>query len=442
MAKVRSPLADRNRTKSFTGAQVRAALEHQVELAASKRAKVVRHAGEFDARALAAVIKPPFSASPTGGWTIEMILAARDMQMAGRFGRARLLADVMNTNPAIFTARHVRLAPVQSLSVELTAARGPKGDKVADEAEALFGLHGVSVSSETLTTIRSHLTDHGVAFGAVSWSVRDDGSRTDPMLTAWPIEHVYWDEVRGCYMTQVRRFAIDAPTDVLGTTPFEPIVHGNGRWVVFAKSELLPHRDDAALLPAAMVWASHAFASRDWNKGSASHGNPKVIGELSDGTALTDAEGGLTAEAAAFLTLIQGVASQDQPVGIKPAGAKIEYLTNNSRAWEVWDRLIEVQERAAARIYLGTDGVLGAQGGAPGVDISALFGVATSKTQSDLACINRGLQTGLISPWCARNFGDDKLAPIRAYVFPDPDEARVLAGFIERHKAFLEAVEK
>lgn len=440
MARPRNPLSKRNRNATFTQDEVKRA----VALAASKRARVVRDRSEFDVGQLASLVRSPMVPAAAHSWSIEQIVAARDAQMSGRFRMPARLAESMGTDDAIFTARGVRLAPVQSLGVSLTAGKGPKGARVADEAEALFGLNGAAVSSETVTTLRTHLADHGVAFGAITWRPRADGSRWDPQLVAWPIEFVWWDTARGQYVTQVRRYDSEPdPSSPLWTpqpvgvgSPIEPIVHGDGRWVVFAKSELLPHRLDAALLPAAMVWARHAFAMRDWAKGSASHGNPKVIGELPENTALSDAEGGLTAEASSFLTMLQAVASQDSPIGIKPANSKIDYMVNSSGAWEVWVKLAETAERAAARIFLGTDGVLGAQGGAPGVDISALFGVATSKIQSDLACIERGIQSGLISPWCAVNWGDDKSAPLRSYVFPDPDEAATLANFAQRNAAF------
>lgn len=444
MGRPRNPLSDRNRNKTFTGEEVRRAIE---TLGASKRAKVVRERADFDSRELQAVLKSPFIPPAAYSWSLPDIVQARDQQIVGRFRLPARLAESMGTDDALFTARGVRLAPVQSLDVEILAGRGPKADKIADEASALFGLNGIAISSETVTTIRAHLADHGVAFAAVTWRGRGDGSRIDPQLVAWPIEFVWWHVIQGCYYTQVRHLDAeppDPPTGGLympsvatGFMPLEPIIHGNGRWIVFSKAELLPHRLDAALLPASLVWARHAFANRDWNKGSSAHGNPKVVGELPEGTPLADAEGALTAEAAAFLTLVSAVASQESPVGIRPSGSKIDYMTNPSRAWEVWKELAEASERAAARIYLGTDGVLGAQGGAPGVDISQLFGVATSKIQSDLACIAKGLQTGLISPWCAMNFGDDVAAPTRSYVFPDADEMRVREDFGKRNGAFL-----
>lgn len=445
MPRPRNPLSYRNRNAKFTGAEVARIVE---KLAASKRAKVVRERGDFDTRELESILKPPYKNAGGGSWSIEEIVAARNQQMAGRFRLAARLAESMGTDDALFVARGVRLAPVQSLGVEIVPSKSGRGKKIADEAEALFGLNGIAVSNETMTTIRQHLVDHGIAFGYVpAWTPRADGSRIDPVLSAWPVEHVWWHELAGCYVTPVRHLECDPepmPGQMIGpygtTQMLEPIVHGNGRWVVFAKAEILPHRLDAAVLPAGMVWARHAFGNRDWTKGSASHGNAKVVGELPPDTPLSDAAGNLTAEARAFLSLLQAIASQDAPVGIIPAGSKVDYITNNSRAWEVWKELTENAERAAARIYLGTDGVLGAQGGAPGVDLQALFGVATSKVQSDLRCIESALQSGLVNPWAAINFGDDELAPTRRYTFPDPDEAAVRDDFSKRNAAFLAAV--
>jgi hypothetical protein len=454
MPRRKDPFSIRNQTEKFTVQEVLKALEkrgHRVDLAASKRARIIRDKGEFDVNRLRAIVRPPITPPAAYSWSIADIVNARDHQMAGRFRLPARLAESFGTDDALFTARKVRLSPIQSLDVKLVAGRGPKADKIADEADALFGRTGVAVSHETLRTVRSHLADHGVAFAAISWNVRADGSRVDVVLNAWPIEWVWWHEMANCYVTQIQRFEHEVdptagnlfhPSQSVGGSTIEPILHGNGRWVVFSKSEILPHRLDAALLPASLVWARHAFANRDWAKGSAAHGNAKVVGELPEGTALSDEEGGLTAEAGAFLQLLSDVASQDSPVGIRPAGSKIDYLTNSSRAWEVWAQLVSGAERAAARIYLGNDGILGAQGGAPGVDIAQLMGVATGEVQTDLRCIEKALQTGLISPWCAVNWGDDKSAPTRSYVFPDLDYNQTKADFAARNSAFLDDMAK
>ena len=450
MARTKNPLSKRNLNAEFPVREVLAALEkkgRRVELAASKRARVVRERGEFDLQALASLVRPPRTPSGAYAWTLEAIMAARDDQMAGRFLRPARLAESFNTDDALFTARSVRLAPIQSLDVKIVAGRGPKADKAADEADALFGRKGIAFSRATENSIRACLIDHGIAFGAISVTPRADGSRWDPVLTAWPIEWVRWDPIANCYVTRVdpscapanendAEIAANDIGSVIGPWD-ERIIHGNGRWVIFTKSELLPHRSaDATLLAAALVWPCHAFANRDRRKGSASHGNAKIIGELPETVALTDENGDPTAEAAAFMSLLESIASQDSPFGIRPFGAKVDVLANPSGMWQVFSELAHDAEKAAARIYLGTDGVLGAQGGAPGVDVAALFGVHMTKIQSDMACINDALQTGLIEPWCAWNFGDSKQAPTRSYVFPDPDEDAERESFAKRNAAF------
>jgi hypothetical protein len=456
MARPRNPLSNRNRNESFTGEQIRRFLEgNPVTLAKSKRARVVRQGSEFDLRALQSMMRAPLTNSLAYSWSLEQIVAARNAQMQGQFHLAAMLAKSFNTDDALFTARSVRLAPVQSLGVKVVAGTGPKSEQIRDEGDALFGEKGIAFSRATENTLRCHIVDHGVAFGAISWSPRADGSRWDPVLNAWPMEHVKWDALAGCYVTRIDPTSAPemimerqpdgswarSTTSPMTTMGLEPIIHGNGRWVVFAKSELLPHCSaDATLLPAALVWPCHAFANRDWRKGSASHGNVKVVGELDENTALTDKDGNPTAEATAFMALLADLASQDMPYGIRPAKSKTDLLANPSNMWQVFAELAKESAKAAARIYLGSDGILGAQGGAPGVDITALFGVHMVKIQSDMQCIGDGLQSGLINVWAAINWGDDKQAPGRAYIFPDPDKSEVQKNFSEQNAAFLAAL--
>jgi hypothetical protein len=141
-----------------------------------------------------------------------------------------------------------------------------------------------------------------------------------------------------------------------------------------------------------------------------------------------------------LLDLLLALSSEDSPVGVMAAGMKLDFLTNSSKAWEVWERLMLNRERAAARIYLGTDGTLGATGGAPGVDITQLFGVATTRLQGDIQTITDGFQTGTIEPWTAINFGDSSLAPYRAYLLPDPDDQKTREDYAARQTKLQELI--
>lgn len=396
--------------------------------APSKRARKIRKADEFSAARLAREITPPKLAPSAYAWTLDDIRTARDNQIRGIFKRPADLAESMRTDDALFVARQNRLAPQRAIETKIIAAKGAGADKIANEADALFGPAGIGLTSETVTDIHGCLLDHNVAFGINIASPRADGSRVDYFHRAWPIRFVRWDPVERLFKTQ---------TEDGGE---EPIVHGDGRWVIYVKNELEPFKS-ATLMPAALVWARHAFAIRDWAKSSVAHGNTKVVGSLAEGVPLQKAEGVLSDEAAAFAALLRDFASSDAPVGIKPAGSTVEFVTNQSSAWQVFTELVRNAEKAAARIYLGTDGTLGSQGGAPGVDIQALFGVAATLVEGDLAALERGIKTGIIDPWCATNFGSSQMAPTRRYMLPDPDEDARFASIATRRQAFYADVQ-
>lgn len=390
---------------------------------------MVRKAEDFN---LARLVNPPKAPISTtlAVWTLSDIFAARDQQLQGRFRLPARLAEAMRTDDALAVAYEGRLDPQRCIAVDIVPAAGSRGKKVAVEADALFGASGIGIRPETLADINGCLANHGLAIGLVEAVPRDDGSRVDFFLKFWPIEHVRWDPYQRALLTLV---------DSGGE---EEIVHGDGRWVVFAKHEWEPWKQEAAILPAAAVWARHAYGNRDWAKGSVAHGNAKLIGELPENVPLQDGDGNLTPEAEAMITLLRDMATSDTPVGIRPAGAKTEFVTNSSSAWQVWEKLVDGAEKAAARIYLGTDGILGTRGGAPGVDIEALFGVAATKVEGDLLAIERGIYEGVIVPWCAVNFGDSSLAPTRKYRIPDRDSDAARESAHKRRLEYLDVIAK
>jgi hypothetical protein len=408
-------------------------------MARSKRASAVREAGEFDTRALRTPVAPPPTSCAIYSWSLESIYAARDAQMLGNFSMAASLAQYMRTDDAIAVPLENRLAPQECVRVQMVAAGAGKAESISNEAEALFGERGIGLSPQVVGDIHACLVDHEIAITHTTMVPRDDGSRWDVDVQLWPIEHVRWDEHRKQLFARV---GMSQQTGNLTTIFGEvPIVHGDGRWTVFSRRKHKPWRH-ASLLAACLVWARHAFAIRDWSKASVSHGNAKIVGEMREGVALQDDSGNLTPEASTFLDLLVTLHTSEAPVGIRPAGAKTEYITNGSTAWQIWNELVQNAERAAARIYLGTDGTLGSSGGAPGVDIKSLFGVAQTKVESDLHTIERGIFDGIIKPWCAINFGDSKLAPFRKYKLPDADADAVRASEATRRQAFYTDIEK
>lgn len=406
-------------------------------MAARRGTKPIRKDSEFNLALLASLLTAPIDSTlGVYTWDLPQIRAARDEQLRGRFQRPVQMAASMRTDDALFTAYENRLDPQRCIGVEIVPApsgRQSEAKRIAAEADVLYGPLGTAVTVDTLADINGDLANHGIAIGYNTPVVRDDGSRVDLLMYRWPLDAVQWDPLKRMLTTRVEMIPTGAPR---GSFFDVPIVHGDGRWVVFAKHECEPWRQEACILPAALIWARHAAGVRDWSKGSTSHGNAKVVGEMPEEMALTNADGTPTKEAVEMLALLRAIASQEQPVGIRPAGSKTEYLTNDSRAWQVWQELVTNAEKAAARVYLGTDGMLGSQGGAPGVDIATLFGVATTKVQGDLKCIERAIKTGVLDPWCAINFGDSSLAPTRRYMMPDADADADANAYAARSAAF------
>lgn len=344
------------------------------------------------------------------------------------------MAEVMRTDDALAVARENRLAPLRCIKVEMAKAKSsPQAERIAYEADALFGQKGVGLTSDSVSSIASYLVDHDLAFAQTIPVPRDDGMRIDLEIRSWPIEHVRWDAHDRCFKTRIDATS-EMPPDITAGSEV-PIVHGDGRWLIFQRYEVDPFKH-AALLSAAIVWARHAYAARDWARGSLAHGLVKALGTMPDGVPLQSADGTPTPEAAAMITLMGSFVDGDEVGGLKPFGSEVDFVNNGSTAWEVFAKLIENAEKAAARIYLGTDGVLGSSGGAPGVDIQALFGVASTKVQSDVDCISRGVQTA-IEIWTAMNFGDSTLAPTRKYLLPDPDADAARTSMQTRRTAFF-----
>ena len=417
--------------------------------AASKRAKLIRQEAEFDLGRLTEQLRMPRDGRTTiDSWSLEEIYAGRTEQMLGQFVRPARMAEQFRTDDALAVAYENRLAPQRSIPVKMKPVPGARGASIAGEADALYGANGIGIHAETIADIHGCLVNHGVAFGCNVATPREDGSRVDLEMKYWPIEYVRWDPVFRVFKARADPNTVqdgdipDAPYNEYGFVGgfWIPIVHGDGRWVIFKKHDIEPFRQEAALLPAAIVWARHAFSVRDWANASKAHGTAKVIGELPAGVPLQGPGGTLSAEATAMIELMKSIARGNAPVGIRPAGSKTEFVVNSSTAWQVFSELVLNAEKAAARIYLGTDGTLGSQGGAPGVDIAQLFGVAKMKVSGDLECLSRGINTGVIQPWCAINFGDSKLAPTRRYILPNTEKEESSTKYAERNQAFYKAL--
>lgn len=403
------------------GASVRAAAKAlgmsrgaAVYTLAKTRAQIVDRVRKAEDFAGSAPVREraPIRRQPDTLWSIEKIRAARDAQMRGDFALPVRLAEAMRTDDALYTAYHNRIAPQSAVATKLVACANARGEGVARKAQA-----SCIVPRGVLVGIAGTLANHGIAIGYIIREPSDDGTRVDLRLTEWPLEFVRWNPSTEQLETTVKHGGMRVP-----------IVHGDGYFVVFRKTEILPWTQEAALLPASMIWGAHAYALADWAGASKSHGLAKIVGELPSGVALQQklADGSvvLNDEAAAFLQMIQDVVSGEAQAAVRPAGSKLDVLANTSTMYQIFSELITDRKKAATFVYLGTDASLGAAGGAPGVDIATLFAVASTKLQGDFDAIEQALNTGFFPVWTAINCGDSRYSPRLEYLIPDPDASQ------------------
>lgn len=398
--------------------------------AKSKKAKVVRVSSDFD---LARMLREPRPTKRTTGlfaWDEDQIRQARAAQMDGAFAPARSLAKAVKTDGEILAALENRQAPSRGIPVEVKPANGTaRAARVRDEAEPLFKRNGIAISAATIGTLVEHLALHRVAIGYNVWTARDDGSRWDVVHHAFPLENVRWNRS----LLTFEAFTEDG---------IVPIVHGDGTWAIYTKEELEPWTN-GALVALALIWADAAFGKRDRAKSSVSHGNSKFIGTLPDGVALQvqndDNTVSLSPAALAFLDLLRSL-HEELPAGIAPAGGKVEMLSDTSTAWQIWDSIINSNGKSAARVLVGSDGTVTDSGGNY-IKSTMLFGVRNDIVEGDLESLTAGFDSGVIVPWTAINFGSSELAPSRAFLVPDADEAARRETAAANETAFWKSIE-
>lgn len=352
-------------------------------------------------------IAPPRRTQGPFSWNLEEIRKARDAQVRGQFASAVRLAEAFRSDDAMYVPYCARVSTQSALKLCWAPGKTPEELAATQRAAA-----GIKTPQHVRQSICGTLINHGIAIGYVLQTPSPDGSAVTFTLSEWPLEHVWYDSPRAMLRTRV-----------LGGTDPVDITHGDGRWIVFCKFGVTPWTQDACILPGAFVWAAHALGLSSWASAADSHGRPKVTGTLPENVKLGK-EGTLSPEAEALLNTLGRMMSGETDVGALPFGAKAEVLINESTAWQVFDKLTSNRERAAARIYLGTDAILGATGGAPGVDIASLFEVASTVLQNDVEALERGFREGLVIPWALMHGEDPDLITCLEYELPDPDKAR------------------
>jgi hypothetical protein len=164
----------------------------------------------------------PRRRQPDTLWSLEKIREARDAQMRGDFAQAVRLAEAMRTDDALYTAYLNRIAPQSAVAAKLVPYDAARGEAVARKAQA-----SCHVSRTVIAGIAGTLANHGIAIGHIIRETNDEGTRVDLRLTEWPLEFVKWNTSTEQLETTVKDGGMRVP-----------IVHGDGDWIVFRKTDI------------------------------------------------------------------------------------------------------------------------------------------------------------------------------------------------------------
>ena len=392
------------------------------------RAKL-RDASEFaSVQSKEASLVRPRQILTRAGWTLDQIRDARNAQMNGQFDLPAQLVTAFACDDALFAARQNRTAPIAAIPYALESAGGARGEVILKRAEKR-----VTIPRHVVKSIVGTVADHAVAVAINRWVPLEDGRGYCVTLEQWPIQHTRWHEPTRELQARIV------------TGEWVPIKHGDGLWTVFQQDDNLPWSRDAVVLPGSLVFMAHFDVIKSWAATARSHGMAKIIGEMPADTPIRDDlnEGQLTPEAENFLAILSDIVSGESAAAIRPAGSKTDFVVNTSSAWQVFLELANDRTKAAFRIYNGTDGALGAQGGAPGVDISALFAVATTKIQADLLMLESAIVTGVLQPWTALNSAEEDSAfcPRLKFAMPDPDRDAKVKESSAAYEGFFSTID-
>lgn len=363
-----------------------------------------------------------------GEWRMPRVLAVRNEQARGVFREPALLLRSAKTDPAVFAALLNRIAPQMCLEITVEpcadvpyAARARAARALADAKKQFVGDES-AISPAFRAEINETLAIHGVAFAQNVWLPRKDGTQVDVRLEVFPIEFVRWFEIapdggKGFYALVLQGVWI-------------PIVHGDGQWVVITTRELEPWTF-GAMMPLAALWADRAFAVNWRGQSARSHGDSKWIGTLPAGVKTTDAGG------VALINEMDQLYELQRSM-IKPFGSVVERDEAMSQNWQIFRDIIASDNADVFKILTGQE----PRGdSSQRLSIAQLFGVSQDVVGSDVGAMARGINTGTVRPWSARNYGRIDLVKGIRWLMPDPEEDARIKSIADRTDSFNDQIE-
>lgn len=364
------------------------------------------------------------SAIMTGWWTVPRVRAAIDANDMGTFDMIHAFRGTITRHPRIGGqggARGQRIATPLGVQHELTLPEGYGSDdmrspaaRMRDEVKRALFADGGPLGHDMRAYLEGELADFGMGFAVVSWTPTAGGGAVMPTIEPWPLSAVELREGRLVALTSE------------GSD--EPIMPGDGRWLMIQASKHEPWRE-GAVRSLAEPFMSNANVRRDADRLSEAAGQNPVIGELPEGVAVG------SKDELAFRLTINNIAKGYQAV-MKRAGYNIERLKSDAAEHaRIFEILWALTDKDAAHAYLGQDGT--AETGSTGTygARKVLDGVRRDLVERDCKA-HEACYAQIIGPYVWYNHGRADLAPRARFLVPDEAElARAKQGREEKRAA-------
>ena len=364
-----------------------------------------------------------WSQSHQYAWDLDSVATAKNEHLLGTsFVRSAALAIHMRKDAAIFKALDQRVTPFRGIPMEFLAPKGGEWvdrgrgtpERVRAETAAAFDLEtGGNLTKGLIAEIIEWKALAGFAVTYNRRVPRADGRIVALRPELWPISCVSFDPVQG-----LLAWTTDGP---------EPIVHGDGRWTIYADHDACPWVW-GALVPLALCWIDRAFGIRDRRNQSQANGSGRPVAMLPKGVKTNSPEGRAAIAVMKMLT-------RPNSGGVFPEGMEVKWLESVSQAWQIYREIIGGQDRDIPGILLGQDGTTKSQGGNYIKD-GLLNGVKVDRIEADLLCVSTGLYVGVFRPFAWLNWGDPELASRSKWAIPDPDQDARAVAYGERSAAY------
>lgn len=350
-------------------------------------------------------------------WTVDQVRGALTELTQGQFTNSSQLVDAITGDDRVQATLGSRTGGLFGRPVKYTPANDSAAAReVCDAWRADWPNIGTEA---VLSDLHRWGVMQGFGFGAIQWDTTNP-SRWIPRVQPW---HPRFS----VYIPQLFRYFVSTQDG------FDPIVVGDGQWLMHA-----PHGEyrgwmRGAVRATAQPWLIRNFAYRDWARYSERHGMPMLKAYVPSA--------GDPKQREQFTSTLDNVGQETTimlPQGVDESFSyDVEVLEATDQAWQAFPGLIDRCDMSIVLAILFQNLTTEVKEGS-----FAAARVHGDVRQSALAADNTGFKTtirnGLARPYAGFNFGDPDLAPWTEWDI-DPVEDR--AGESKIFLAFCQGLQ-